>query len=149
MKLVQHVLGGAAVFGAAVWGGFSWAKSGQQREAVVVAGKQRSGAAAHGGRSGGCGDGTSDDGCCAFDRLADAYDGIVGAEERGMFMGLLRWWLLRDAEVRLRAGWLGGGRQGSTCGREACRRWHSTAEPADSHAAAEGRVVWSPGPWSC
>jgi hypothetical protein len=92
MKLVQVVVGGAAVFGAAVWGGFTWAKSGQQLEQAA------GGSAAAGAGGGHDADGG---GSCAFDRLADVYDSIVGTEERGMFMGLLRWWLLRGAEVRV------------------------------------------------
>eukprot|EP00775_Hariotina_reticulata_P011710 gene11710-11855_t len=33
-----------------------------------------------------------------FDRLAPLYDRVIGAEEGYMFMGLLRWWLLRRAQ---------------------------------------------------
>jgi hypothetical protein len=39
------------------------------------------------------------DGGCAFDRLAGVYDDIVDWEETGMLIGLMRWWLIRQAEV--------------------------------------------------
>lgn len=82
MKL-QHLLMGSAAFAVSVYSGYMYAtpmKSLQQQT-------------------------TDEDspGSCAFDRLAGVYDRIIGSEERYMFYGWLRWWLLRNAKVSGRA----------------------------------------------
>lgn len=84
----HHIAVGAALFGAAVYGSYSYTKS--QQEACSLA------------KEAAAGDQGSTDSCChgcAFDRLAGVYDDIVGKEESGMGMGWLRWWLLRKAQV--------------------------------------------------
>jgi hypothetical protein len=65
----------------------------------------------------------------AFDRLAGVYDNIIGSEERYMFYGLLRWWLLRDAQVCFQSS--------SSSTRSSWRHaWQSTATAAAFTAAA-------------
>eukprot|EP00798_Chlamydomonas_sp_ICE-L_P023670 gene23670-9205_t len=41
---------------------------------------------------------TATPGSCAFDSLADRYDTTVGSEEMAMGYGLMRWWMLRQAQ---------------------------------------------------
>jgi hypothetical protein len=95
MKL-QHVLAGSAAFAASVYSGYMYAKPMKALpQTAATAADEASGS-------------------CAFDRLAGVYDSIIGSEERYMFYGLLRWWLLRDAQVC-----------GSVQSRELLRRaWH-------------------------
>jgi hypothetical protein len=74
---------GSAAFAASVYSGYMYAKpmkSLPQAEAPAAAAADTSGHS-------------------AFERLAGVYDNIIGSEERYMFYGLLRWWLLRDAQV--------------------------------------------------
>lgn len=80
---VGKVVAGAAAFSTAVYGGFTWAKT--QKQLKEVAGSTTHQACQDGG--------------CAFDRLAGVYDDIVGWEETSMWYGVLRWWLVRKAEV--------------------------------------------------
>lgn len=82
---MQHLVVGAFGFGTAVCGGYTFTKK-QQGLSAVTASDSNSLDAEHTG--------------CAFDRLAGAYDDIVGPEETGMWYGLMRWWLLRKAQVR-------------------------------------------------
>lgn len=93
MALPAKVLVGAAAFSTAVYSGFTWAKSQQQLKQVAGSSSSTTQAAAHQ---------ACHDGGCAFDRLAGVYDDIVGWEETSMFYGLLRWWLVRKAEVSVR-----------------------------------------------
>lgn len=85
MKLQQLLLGSAAVFAASVWTGMELARPAKQLPRPPP-GEQQQGEGGGGGS-------------CAFDRLASVYDSIIGAEERYMMYGLLRWWLLRNAQV--------------------------------------------------
>jgi len=81
---MQHLVVGAVGFGTAVYGGYTFAKK-QQGLSAVTASDSNSLDEGHTG--------------CAFDRLAGAYDDIVGWEETGMQYGVMRWWLLRKAQV--------------------------------------------------
>lgn len=80
---MQHLVVGAVGFGTAVYGGYTFAKK-QQGLSAVTASDSNSLDEGHTG--------------CAFDRLAGAYDDIVGWEETGMQYGVMRWWLLRKAQ---------------------------------------------------
>lgn len=86
---LRQVLFGAAAFSTAMYGGFTWAKTQHRLKQVTDSSSsttQQQQACNH-------------DGGCAFDRLAGVYDDIVGWEETTMYYGLLRWWLVRKAEV--------------------------------------------------
>jgi hypothetical protein len=78
---LQHVLMGSAAFAASVYSGYMYAQPMKSLPQAAPA----------------AADDTS--GHSAFDRLAGVYDNIIGSEERWMFYGLLRWWLLREAQV--------------------------------------------------
>lgn len=75
-----HLLAGATAFAASVAGGYFVAKPAKQLSHHT---EQQH----------------SDIPGCAFDRLADIYDDVIGSEEKYMWYGLLRKWLLRKAQV--------------------------------------------------
>jgi hypothetical protein len=87
MAKLQHLVAGTGVFAGAVYTGWHWAKQQQDLPKTIAAAAGRA-STADGHSSG-----------CAFDRLAEVYDDVVGREESVMSMGLLRWWLLRGAQV--------------------------------------------------
>ena len=60
--------------------------------------------------------GQAADGRAAFDRLADAYDSLIAADETFMGLKLMRRWLMRHAEVCGRAGWQERTHAQSACG---------------------------------
>jgi hypothetical protein len=132
MAKLQHLVAGAGVFTAAMSTGWYYAKSQQELPKKIAA------AAAAGEAS------TADGHCsgCAFDRLAGVYDDVVGREESTMGMGLLRWWLLREAQV-CRLG-LGSGDwwQSQAC---RCSRRSTAAQTTCMHCCSPSQSHAAPG----
>lgn len=79
----QYLVAGAATFAVSVVSGFLYAKP--VKELSKRADQQE------------------DSSSCAFDRLAGIYDDVIGSEERYMWYGLFRKWLMRQAQVRMRS----------------------------------------------
>jgi hypothetical protein len=85
----QHIVAAVAAFAASAYGGYQYAKPMKElQEASAIHDSSSTGVTS-----------SSSSSSNTFDRLAPLYDRVIGAEERYMFMGLLRWWLLRQAQV--------------------------------------------------
>ena len=77
---------GLALGAAALFGGTSWFSYRYARPHALIREQP------DGEQGGGAPD-------CAFDRLADRYDDAVGQEEAVMWYGMMRSWLVAQAEV--------------------------------------------------
>ena len=101
MRRSVLVAGGAAVYAGVAAATYHNSKS---HAACGCGGGGSGGGGGGGDGQGAAGGGGAADAGAVFDRLAPMYDAAVGSEERFMGYGLMRWWLLRGAEVRAGGG---------------------------------------------